>query len=100
MAHKDVVSVIDSVPITKERPPPPGAHSIEAHCLVFAAGMHLHPHATLYQSDSSVEFAVDVLEDKLGDAGQPRANRAVTIDKPDGNPDRCAQAVAISMQHV
>jgi Caleosin related protein len=30
------------------------------------------------------------LEEKLGDAGQPRANRAVTVNKPGGNPNRCA----------
>jgi peroxygenase len=42
---------------------------------------------------------VDVLEDKLGDAGQPRANRAATVDRPEGSPDRPRNRTVLQ-QHV
>ena len=51
-----------------------------------------HPHASECLNDcpaSCLLLAVELLEDKLGDAGQPRANRAATVEKPEGNPNRC-----------
>ncbi len=105
MVH-EVVSVIDSVPVTKQRPPPPGdCHACAWHVQVSRVRrLRDHGHALSVSASKQTEiltvgkmFAVEVLEDKLGDAGQPRANRAVTVDKPQGNPNRCANAAALTV---
>lgn len=96
MVH-EVVSVIDSVPVTKQRPPPPGVcvqcaphpHTHVWTPCIDSVAQTLHPVASMYPADICLLIAVELLENTLGDAGQPRANCAATVDKPEGNPNRC-----------